>query len=132
MQKLILSSILFISSCTYVVDVTSATNTTTESISTTQEMETTATTGMQTRGLDYDSWYINQNMTKISLQTFAKMVLACEGLQKVDLAVTYTRYHKPITSSKTQVIGLGFSANVEDPMAQCYQDMIISMGGKPF
>lgn len=83
-------------------------------------------------GENYDAWYIDQNIAQVDIETFAKMVSACDGIEKTDLAVTYTRYHKPLGGSKTQVIGLGFSYSAGDKLAQCYQDLIIAMGGVEF
>lgn len=81
-------------------------------------------------GENYNAWYLNQNIVKIDIEQFAKIVLACDGIENVDLAVTYTRYFKP-SASKVQVIGLGFSTSAHDPLADCYQEMILKMGGVP-
>jgi hypothetical protein len=84
------------------------------------------------RGGTYQSWYVNQNIAQIDLQGFAKFVLACDGIEDADLAVTYTRYQHWPAGDARQVIGLGFSYNAGDALAQCYEDAIIASGGVPF
>lgn len=76
--------------------------------------------------------YLTQNDAEIDLQGFAKMVLNCDGIEKVDLAVTWTAYPpEDPTGAGPRVLGFGFSTKAHDPLIDCYEDLMLGLGAHP-
>lgn len=76
-----------------------------------------------------ETLYLSQYDAEISVFDFAEMVLVCPAKPK--LAVTFTRYQPDVTFTDVHVIGLGFSVTANSEWAQCYEDMMLSMGAHP-
>lgn len=81
------------------------------------------------RNGDPETLYLSQYDAEVTVFDFAEMVLACPAKPK--LAVTFTRYQPDVTFSDAHVIGLGFSVTANSEWAQCYEDMMLSMGAHP-
>lgn len=73
--------------------------------------------------------YLSQFDAEISVFDFANMVLACPA--KPHLAVTFSRYLPVQTIVDNVVIGLGFSVTADAAWADCYEDLMLSMGAHP-
>jgi hypothetical protein len=76
--------------------------------------------------------YLTQHEAEVDLQAFAKMVVACNGIEKVKLATTWSAYPwEDPTNSGTRVLGFGFSTMAHDALIECYEDLMLEMGAHP-
>lgn len=76
--------------------------------------------------------YLTQYEASISLESFSKMVLECDNLEKVQLAVTWTGYAPTNpTGGGPRVLGFGFSTMAHTPLIDCYKDLMLEMGAHP-
>ena len=76
--------------------------------------------------------YLTQYEADVDLQTFAKMVLACDGIEKVHLATTWSAYPwEDPTNLGTRVLGFGFSTMAHDALIGCYDDLMLELGAHP-
>lgn len=76
--------------------------------------------------------YLTQNEAQIDLFAFAKMVVHCDGIEKVKLAVTWSAYDlENPTVGGPRVLGFGFSTMAHDPLIDCYEQMMLDMGAHP-
>lgn len=77
-----------------------------------------------------EALYLTQYDAQIDLVTFAKMVVQCDGLEKLQLAVTWSAY-EPNPGQPERVVGFGFSVMSKGPLYACYKDMMLDMGAHP-
>ena len=75
--------------------------------------------------------YLTQNEAQIDLVKFSEIVLKCKGIEKSELALTFTA-HPPLNpKDKTRVLGLGFSTMATDKLIDCYRDQMLELGAHP-
>ena len=76
--------------------------------------------------------YLPQTTGKIGLGEFAnKVVLACLGVQKVNIAVTFYEY-PPDESDGPRLISLGFAVVASEELADCYKNVLVDIGAAPY
>jgi len=74
--------------------------------------------------------YLSQNDAEVDLWGFAKIVQACADVQDLDVAITWTAY-PPEQSGGGRVLGFGFSAFANDPVLECYEELMLKLGASP-
>ena len=79
---------------------------------------------------DPQALYLTQYEANIDLAAFAKMVMHCDGLEKLKLAVTWSAY-TPNAGQPDRVMGFGFSVLSKGPLADCYEQLMLDLGAHP-
>ncbi|MBL9105178.1 MAG: hypothetical protein JNL82_29805 [Myxococcales bacterium] len=85
---------------------------------------------VEPRGL-VEVLYLTQNESEIMISDFAELVLACDGLEKAKLSVTWSIYEYPPAGADVRVMGLGFSTYAGQALADCYEKYMLALGAHP-
>lgn len=64
----------------------------------------------------------------LRIADFSALVLECDNIEKVELAVTFSTYLPENSQTGKRVLGLGFSTMAGDPLIDCYRTRMLKMG----